>query len=217
MKRFLCLLLVITACLSFSACHSTEGEPVTVAPQESQMKAICELATMKCYYHNVAKHFEENVEGFGPWKKDRHFWIEYSGIVTIGIDIAKLDIIVDGTDVTITLPPAEVQNCTVDESSLVGDYIIIDKKSAEVLPEHQTAACAKAEENMKMAASNNTSLLTNAQQRAQKLLEDYVNNIGEVVNIEYNIVWAYLDMDGNIIKTVNNEPQQTTENTKVSK
>lgn len=217
MKKVLCLVLSVIMFLSFSACSThQEDESLKLTPEATQMKAICELATMKCYYHNVAKHFEADVEGFGPWKKDRHFWIEYSGVVTIGIDVTKVDILVEGTNVTITLPPAEVQSCTVDEASLTGDYIIIDKNSAKVLPEHQTDACAKAEENMKKAASDNATLLANAQQRAQKLLEDYVNNIGNLVNVAYNISWVYVDAEGNVIKTINNTPEATDTTTAVS-
>ena len=32
-------------------------------PESSQMKMICELATMECYYHNVAKYLEEDASG----------------------------------------------------------------------------------------------------------------------------------------------------------
>ena len=48
------------------------------------MKAICELATMKCYYHTVAKYKEENAEQFLWMSKDKKFWVEYSGIVPPG-------------------------------------------------------------------------------------------------------------------------------------
>ena len=46
---------------------------------------------------------------------------------------------------------------------------------------------------MKEEAEKDTLLLANAQQRAQKLLEDYVNNIGNCVGKTYNIKWIYLD------------------------
>ena len=46
---------------------------------------------------------------------------------------------------------------------------------------------------MWQAASNDTTLLANAQQRAQQLLEDYVNNIGDGVEKKYRIHWVYLE------------------------
>ena len=53
MKRIIALWMFLT--ISFSLFGCGEGSLVTVEPQVSQMQAICELATMECYYHNVAK------------------------------------------------------------------------------------------------------------------------------------------------------------------
>ena len=60
----------------------------------------------------------------------------------------------------------------------------------------QTKAFAVAQENMVKAASEDSALLASAQQRAQKLLEGYVTNIGNVVGKEYSIKWKYIDADG---------------------
>ena len=57
---------------------------------------------MQCYYHNVAKYKEENASGFWLWAKDKHFWIEYSGVVTLGIDTSQVYMEIDGDTVTIT-------------------------------------------------------------------------------------------------------------------
>ncbi len=46
---------------------------------------------------------------------------------------------------------------------------------------------------MEKAASEDTALLASARQRAQKLLVDYVNNIGEAVGKQYQIEWIYTD------------------------
>lgn len=68
------------------------GKPKTpdMEPEVSRMKAICELAVMDCYYHNVAKFKEEDAEGFLFWQKDKQFWIEYSGVVTLGWTCPRL-------------------------------------------------------------------------------------------------------------------------------
>ena len=157
------------------------------------MKAICELATMQCYYHNVAKYNEEDASGALFWKKDRKFWVEYSGIVTIGIDTSQVNIEVDGEVVTITIPPARVLGCKVDDKTLTPDSFIVAKDSASVEAEHQTETFQEAQANMQEAASSDTALLAGAQQRAQKLLEDYVNNIGACTGKSYQIKWVYLD------------------------
>ena len=46
---------------------------------------------------------------------------------------------------------------------------------------------------MQEEASSDTVLLASAQQRAQKLLEDYVNNIGNCIGKTYKIEWIYLE------------------------
>ena len=90
MKRAIALLLAAMILLPFSACGKTEKEErINMEPQVSQMKAICELAVMDCYYHNVAKFTEKDAEGALFWKKDKHFWVEYSGIV-IGCSLFQL-------------------------------------------------------------------------------------------------------------------------------
>lgn len=193
MKKIISILLVFMLAFSCMACAKTTEPKQEIVPQASQMKAICELATMKCYYHNVAKYTQEDAAGILWWKKDRRFWIEYDGIVTMGIDASLVDIEVDNDTVTITIPPAKVLGFEVDETTLNEDSYIVDTKSAKVKAEHQTEAFKQAQDHMKEEAEKDTLLLANAQQRAQKLLEDYVNNIGNCVEKTYNIKWIYLD------------------------
>lgn len=193
MKKFLCMFLILASCFSFAACAANNDSVREMTPQASQMKSICELATMDCYYHNVAKYMEEDASGVLLWKKDRKFWVEYAGIVKIGIDTSLVNIEVDGEKVTITIPPAKVLSCKVDETTLTEDSFIIAKNSAAVEAEHQTAAFKEAQAKMQEEASSDTVLLASAQQRAQKLLEDYVNNIGNCVGKTYEIKWVYLD------------------------
>lgn len=193
MKKIISILLVFMLAFSCMACAKTTEPKQEIVPQASQMKAICELAIMKCYYHNVAKYTKEDAAGILWWKKDRRFWIEYDGIVTMGIDASLVDIEVDNDTVTITIPPAKVLGFEVDETTLNEDSYIVDTKSAKVKAEHQTEAFKQAQDHMKEEAEKDTLLLANAQQRAQKLLEDYVNNIGNCVGKTYNIKWIYLD------------------------
>ena len=59
-----------------------------------------------------------------------------------------------------------------------------------------TESFADAQAQMELTAMNDKVLLAQAQQRAQKLLEDYVNNIGKVIGKEYTIEWIYVDESG---------------------
>lgn len=199
MKKRISMLLAVVMCLTLAAC-STSGKSTQVysdrqvtEPQIAKMRLICELATMQCYYHNVAKYYEASADGSLWWKKDRKFWVEYSGVVSIGVDTSLLKIEVNGEKVHVTIPTAKVLDCKVDETTLTKGSFIVAKDSASVEAEHQTAAFKEAQANMRKAASADTALLASAQQRVQQLLEDYINNIGSCVGKSYQIEWTYLD------------------------
>ena len=198
MKKYLSVILIIMMCFSSVSCAK---EIKNIAPETSQMKSICELAVMECYYHNVAKYKEENATGMLLWKKDRHFWMEYAGVVTIGIDATQLSIEVEDENVTITIPPAKVLGCKVDETTLTEDSFIVAQNSAKVEAEHQTEAFKSAKDKLESEAKSNFALLAAAQQRVQKLLEDYVTNIGNSVGKTYKIKWIYLEGAEELNKT----------------
>lgn len=193
MKKLTCILISAVLTLSLAACSDTEPAPVDMEPKTSQMKAICELAVMDCYYHNVAKYELKDAEGFLWWTKDKNFWIEYSGVVTIGIDVSRVTVEVDGTKVTISIPAAEVLRYTVDSNSLTEDSYIVAKGSAAIEAEDEIAAFSVAQADLEATASKDTALLASAQQQAQQLLEDYITNIGKATGKSYSIEWIYLD------------------------
>lgn len=193
MKKLMCILISAVLTLSLAACSDTEPAPVDMEPKTSQMKAICELAVMDCYYHNVAKYEMKDAEGFLWWTKDKNFWIEYSGVVTLGVDVSRVTVEVDGTKVTISIPAAEVLSCTVDSSSLTEDSFIVAQDSAAIEAEDEVYAFADAQAKLEETASQDTALLVSAQQQAQQLLEDYITNIGKATGKSYSIEWIYLD------------------------
>lgn len=188
-KRIVLTLLAITMiCLTCVSCKKEETKEIK--PHITQMKSICELATMECYYHNVAKYEKKDAEGILLWKKDKKFWMEYSGTVTVGIDASKLSIEVKGDNVIITIPDAEVLGNEVNEEEFNEDSIVVADGSAKVKAEDQTKALKKAQKNMVREAKNDTALLANAKERAKTLLEEYVNNIGDAVGKKYIIEWV---------------------------
>lgn len=205
MKKILLSMFVIVCIFTCTACG--KQEIVTKEPKISQMKAICELGVMDCYYHNVAKYFEEDASGILLWKKDKNFWIEYSGIVRIGVDASQIDMNIQDSEVTVTIPKAKVLSCIVDQESLTQDSFIVAKDSAKVEAEDEQRAFAEAEENMRKEAECDDALLSSAQQRVQDLLEDYIVNIGEAVGKEYTITWNILD------DTSENTDEDTSEDT----
>lgn len=168
---------------------------------------------------NTDNSLEELVDGMRPAFKeamDRYekFMTEYCEFIKIYSESngTDPDLLADYTDymlkyadrmqdfeaydiVTITIPQAQVLDCKVDETTLTEDSFIVAKGSAAVEAEHQTAAFQEAQARMQESASSDTALLANAQQRAQKSLEDYVHNIGDSMGKAYKIKWIYLEGD----------------------
>lgn len=205
MKKILSMIMAFTLAVSSMSCGLLGLDPIKAEPQVSQMKAIFELAVMECYYHNVAKYSEEDAAGIWWWKKDKKFWIEYSGVITLGIDVSRVNIEVEDSLVTISIPEAEIQGARVDSSSLSRDSFIVDKDSADIDAEDEIYAFGEAQMQLEEAASNDKALLAEAQQRAKILLEDYVTNIGAAVGKEYTVDWIYLGAEESTEESIASE------------
>lgn len=173
-----------------------KSDRINMEPKVSQMKSICELAVMDCYYHNVAKFKQENATGWWLWAKDKHFWIEYSGIVRLGIDASLLNLDISGNIVTVSIPEVKVLGCKVDSKSLTKESYIVSADSAKITAEDEVKAFEMAQKQLEENAASDRVLLANAQQRVQNLLEDYIVNIGTLIDKEYTIKWIYLDAEG---------------------
>ena len=214
MKKIVGLMMTFVMVVLCASCAAPAEEDLSALKlQEKQIKAICELAVMDCYYHNVAKFTEEDAQGALWWKKDKRFWVEYSGVVQFGVDVSQVEIVdIQDTTVKITLPEAKVLGCKVDSSSLSEDSFIVDKDSADIEAGDEVAAFDEAQRQLEKLASSNKALLGNAQQRAQELLVEYVRNIGAAVGKDYQIEWVYLDSEGNPAADTT-EPEATSEET----
>ncbi len=162
-------------------------------PDLSQIRSICELATLECYYHNVAKSVKEKGEGLSHiGEKDRIFWIEYSGVAKFGINIAKVDMKMDGTELTITIPRAELLGLS--EYSFTEDsYISSDDgiNKNPITAKNQTEAIAAAEADIETIFARDDAMLMRAEENAKKLIENYVKQLGQIAEVEYRIAWVY--------------------------
>ena len=164
-------------------------------PELIQIRNICKLATIKCCYNNVAKSVKSAGTGIlHLGEKERTFWIEYSGEAEIGIDMSEVKMNVIDNEVTITMPEAQILSITVNPESYTDDSYVISTDGINknpILPEEQAAAIKSAQDDMKESVLNNKSLLISAQDRAKQLIENYINQIGEISDTTYNITWNY--------------------------
>ena len=211
MKKIINAILIGALSVSLCACGNKESQPETqvsqhtensetetksnaepILPDLGQIRSICNLATMECYYHNVAKSVKEKGSGIAHWgEKDRIFWIEYTGIAKVGINMAEVAMEVNGENVTVVLPQATLISCgieEIDESSFVYSKDSSWNKNP-VSAEDQTAAVNQAQEDMKANVENDAALLASARDRAKKLIENYIEKLGEASGVEYTITW----------------------------
>lgn len=192
MKKLYSTLLSV-CCLFFTAC--SPSPKINKSIEIKEMREIAELATIECYFHNVAKSDKElNPAWYEFWeKKNMRFWVEYDGIVKIGIDISKLKVEVDGTNVKISLPEAEVLDAVVNQATLAEDNFYYDPNAKKPSADEQKEAFRGAQDEMKASAQANYALMANARDNAKELLENYIKTIGDAIGTDYTIEWLYLD------------------------
>ena len=82
-----------------------------------------------------------------------------------------------------------------DSASLTEDSFYLDKNSAPIEAADEVAAFAEAQRKVEETASADRALLLGARQRAQALLEEYVNNVGRAMGKEYAVDWVILDRE----------------------
>lgn len=181
------MLLVGTVVLCLTGCGKE-----TQTADFSGVTSVCELATLKCYYHNVAKAETEASGIFAKWLKTgyKKIWTEYSGIIEYGIDISQVTVSEPDKNgvVTVTMPDAQVLNVDVDEESL-GTPLTDTGFLTSVTTEEKTTTLAGAQEAMGQQAKENTEMLSQAKARAKTLIEEYIKNVGESIGEEYTVEW----------------------------
>ena len=174
---------------------------------------ICELATLKCYYHDVA---EETVEPTGWFQYGyKKFWIEYEGVVVFGIDAKKVDIQKPDSngEVKVYVPKAQVLNIDMVTDTMK-DVVMENGAFTKITTEDQAQAYAQTQANMRDTAEANESLLTEARENAKKLIESYIIEVGNKAGNLYKVSW--IDDDPNEVQTENDRDQGVEQNSGTS-
>lgn len=167
---------------------------IDAAAVQEEIEEISELATVEYKYTNVGVLDEK--KQFSFWAQDIPFTekralIVMDGVIKAGIDCKKVDIAGDEEKktVTVTLPKAEVLSNELDESSLhvvADEQSIFNKLTQEDHNNLRMQIKARALENAK-----NSSVLTQADERARLLLKDLVESIPNVKG-NYEVVFETL-------------------------
>ena len=167
-------------------------EPVVQQVSESNVRRICELASLECYYHNVSNWTQDAYgvlafTGYG----EKKIWIEYDGIVRVGINAGGVKISNPDKDdvITVTIPAATVLDKDLDESTI--KEIVSDRTvlffTDQVNTDDKIKALAAAQEDMMVSASNNEMILGEARDRAKKIIERNIIALGEAGGKHYKV------------------------------
>ena len=195
MKKVIYVIISILFIMCLTGCDKNNVEKLE--KNISKINLSGDLVTLETYYHNVAEVTKEAGSGITHWfEKDRKLWIEYTGIVKIGIDMSKVEIETKGDQITVFIPKAKIIGTpdVLDEEFSKESFIdsedgLINKNKITV--EDSTKAMEVAQKTMRENVKNDSQLLKTAQKRAKNLVEEYINQLSGMSNTLYSIKWEY--------------------------
>lgn len=159
-------------------------------PDFSGYKRIAELATIECTFHNVAEIYNDGTDIiFGINVGYKKAWFEYDGSVELGIDVSQVRI--EGPDadnvVTVTMPEVRVLGIPqVDETSF-SDVYADTGLLTRIETMDQSLALQTAQSEIVAVVENSPELLERARGRAETLLSQYVETVGQAIGQEYDV------------------------------
>ena len=199
MKKVLYIIIpiVIILCLIGFMTDFGKNDVEDLEKNISKIELSGDLVTLETYYHNVAEVEKEAGSGIAHWfEKDRKLWIEYTGIVKIGIDMSRVKIETNGDQITVFIPKAEIigKPDVLDEEFSKESFIdsqdgLLNKNKITI--EDSTKAMEVAQSTMQDSVKNDSNLLSTAQKRARNLIEEYINQFSGISNTLYSIKWEY--------------------------
>lgn len=189
LKQALSVAVAAVLAVSLTSC----GPKSDNKPKFKETQSICELATIEVYYHNVAK-FERDADTWPlpnlPQYGYKRMWFEYVASVRFGIDASKVEISQpdENNVVTITIPKAELlsEHGTIYEGTMstpVTETGFLTTLTAD----DKMKALNAAQDTMMETARSDETLVNQAQNRAEVLLENYVKSAGESIGEEYTV------------------------------
>lgn len=167
---------------------------IDIKPDEAQVLAICQLATLKCYYHNVATATKSAGTGVSHWgEKDTEFWFEYTASAELGVDLSQVSMTIDGDTIIIQMPDAEILNGIHVDSSSTGDPVsqpnALLRNDVEITAKDVSESMKDANAEIQKRIEDDPVLLVTANRRAQDLIKNYIDQINAMSGKEYKVVF----------------------------
>lgn len=215
MKRLLSLFIMFSLLMTLSSCTRNESignsssdqttdekgvveteESTDVdesyLPDEFRIQQICELATVECYYNNVAVATKEPGSGLSHWmEEDTEFWVEYSATATLGVDASRITIDRRGNDLYIYMPPAMILGDIVIDPESVDDPIYRPdealRNDVEITSSDVNEAMDTANEDIRELILADPYLLESAYLQAQSVIQQYIDQLSYISGITYEV------------------------------
>ena len=193
LKRKILFLILMVVIVIISIKWKAKKETDTIELSQATIEKICELATLRCYYHDVAEYEKqpEPIFKYGLFKYGyKKMWIDYEGIVTVGIDFEKVQIEKPDVNSTVRIyiPDAQVFDVDADENSM-SDPFTKTGKFTKITVEEKADAFSAAQATMRTNAESDNNILTQAKNNAKELIKQYVINVGKQIGKEYKVEW----------------------------
>ena len=166
-----------------------------VTPEKEKIIDICQLVTQEYVLTTVAKDIKQSDKGLlNLLDQDREVWIQYEGVVPVGVELTEDFLECKGEKVKIKAPKAVVYEPDILENTLTEESFFVSEEkwysSNDVTAEFQKGLLASAQEELKRSVENNPALLKNAENRAKELIENYISELGKATKTEYKIEWV---------------------------
>ena len=169
-----------------------KGHNIDLAERNSIDK-ICELATLRCYYHNVVE-FEDQPDIFkyGVYRYGyKKFFFEYSGIVEVGVEAGDVRIGQPERDGTIKVyvPEAKILNISADNDSIT-EPVKDTGWMTTITTDDIATAFSTAQQEMKEEANSDKIILKQARDNAKELVKQFIINTGNLFGKTYTVKWV---------------------------
>ena len=192
-KIMMLILSVLLAMGVMSGCGKEEVEAESVVPEE-KIKEICQLVTHDYILSMVAKDVKLPEKGWiTVLDQNRDVWLQYEGKVSVGVELPENFIKKSGKKFQIREPhPVVLTTDIVEESFTKDSYYIAGEKwysSNEITAEFQKGLVAQAQKELRESVEQDPALMTLAKDRAKELIEEYIEELGNVAGKDYEVEW----------------------------
>ncbi len=171
---------------------SEENDVEIIYPEESQIQYICNLATMECYYHNVARGTVAAGTGVPHWgEEDTVFWVEYDATVTLGIDASRISMDMRDGIIYIYMPPVTILGGVDIDPDSISDPVYPPHRAftndVDISSEDVYAAMSNAEEIISNQIMGDPVLLNSAHEQAVNIIQGYIDQLEELSGVHYEV------------------------------